>query len=97
MAEKRYALQARVSTDKPAAVRPVLARLVPRGSVTPGEQEGELRVEAEMEGASARELNRLFLSELRRAARKTRLRAEWTCGGVTERFFDYVPKGTRRA
>jgi len=27
--------------------------------------------------------------------RKTRLHAEWTAGGSVERFFDYVPKGTR--
>ncbi len=97
MAGKRYSLQAWVSTDNPGAVRPVLARLIPHGSVTAGEQEGEFRVEAEMEGASARELNRLLLSELRRAEKKTRLRAEWTGEDVTERFFDYVPKGTRRA
>ena len=50
-----------------------------------------------MKGSSARELNRHLLSELRRAEKKTRLRAEWTCEGITERFFDYVPKGTRSA
>ena len=41
--------------------------------------------------------NRQLLSELRRAEKKTRLRAEWTSGGVTEKFFDYVPKGTKKA
>jgi hypothetical protein len=45
-----------------------------------------------MEGENAKELNRSLLSELRRAERRTRLRAEWTCGETTERFFDYVLK-----
>ncbi|MGA7475682.1 MAG: hypothetical protein WBW47_00495 [Thermoplasmata archaeon] len=97
MAEKRYSLQAQVSTDNPTAVRPVLARLIPTGSVTAGGKEGEFRVAAEMEGTSARDLNRFLLSELRRAEKKTRLRAEWTSEGITERFFDYVPKGTHKA
>ena len=47
--------------------------------------------------ASACDANRELLSELRRVERKTRLRAEWTAGGSVERFFDYVPKGTRPA
>jgi len=50
-----------------------------------------------MTGPAARDLNRSLLSALRRAERRTRLRAEWTAGGMTERFFDYVPKGTRPA
>ena len=54
-------------------------------------------VRAEVESASARDANRELLSELRRVERKTRLRAEWTAGGSVERFFDYVPKGTRPA
>ena len=52
-------------------------------------------VEAKLTGASARELNRQLLSDLRQAEKRTRLRSEWTSGGTTERFFDYVPKGTR--
>lgn len=96
MVARRFVLRARVSTDSPAAVRPVLDRLVGGGSVRRGDAEGEFHVDAEMEGASARDLNRSLLSELRRAEKRTRLRAEWTCDGVTERFFDYVPKGTTR-
>jgi len=53
----------------------------------------ELVVKGEMEGSSARDLNRALLSALRHVERKTRLRAEWTSEGTTERFFDYVPKG----
>ncbi len=50
-----------------------------------------------MQGESARELNRTLLSALRRVERKTRLRAEWKSGNTTERFFDYVPKGSQKA
>lgn len=96
MAGKRYALRARVSTASPAVVKPVLDRWTSRGTVTVGEREGEFEIQAEVEGSSARELNRVLLSELRRAERRTRLRAEWSTDGVTERFFDYVPKGTRK-
>lgn len=97
MTEKIYALRARVSTDNESAVRPVLERLVTGGSVSAGDSPGEFRLEAKMAGASAKDLNRALLSELRRAEKRTRLRAEWTREGVTERFFDYVPKGTKKA
>jgi len=46
-----------------------------------------------MAGESARELNRTLLSALRKVERRTRLRSEWTSLNVSERFFDYVPKG----
>ena len=97
MPGKSYALHARVSSDNPDAVAPVLERLFGAAAVAPGEALGEFRVEARMTGAGARELNREVLTELRRAERKTRLRAEWTRDGVTERFFDYVPKGKQKA
>ena len=95
--KKRFSVYARVSTDNPTAVRPVLERLLAPGSVSAGEEEHELRVRAEMEGPSARDLNRHLLSELRRIEKRTRLRSEWTTEGSTERFFDYVPKGKRSA
>lgn len=97
MAPKRYSLVARVSTDSPAAIAPVLRALIAAGSVTAGKEPKEFLVQAEMIGESAKDLNRALLSALRRVEKKTRLRAEWTGGGVTERFFDYVPKGTKKA
>ncbi len=54
-----------------------------------------LRVRVQLEGESARDLNRAVLSALRRVERRTTLRAEWTSGTTVERFFDYVPKGIR--
>jgi hypothetical protein len=102
MAGTKYRLIATISTDNAGAVRPVLARLVAgRGSVeevaaqsAAGEGKGDFRVQAEMEGASAKDLNRALLSALRQAEKRTRLRAEWTSGDTTERFFDYVLKKT---
>ncbi|HYA71355.1 MAG TPA: hypothetical protein VEH28_08340 [Thermoplasmata archaeon] len=97
MDPKRFTLRARVSTDNPTALQPVLERLVPSRPILRDEKTGEFRVETVMDGSSARDLNRTFLSELRRVEKRTRLRAEWTCNGVTERFFDYVAKGKQRA
>ena len=67
--------------------------MVPGGSV---KQEGEeFVVRAVLEGADVKELNKRLLSALRRAEKKTRLRAEWTTeNGTTYRFFDYVLKKT---
>ena len=95
MAEKAFVLVARVSTENARAVRSALNQLLPKGSVSSGD-EGFL-VKATMRGADARSLNRALLTALRRVERRTRLRAEWTSGGTTERFFDYVPKGVRKA
>ena len=95
MANRKFSLLARVNTENPQAVKRALQALVPKSSITRTE-EGFL-VKAELSGASARELNRTLLSALRRIERKTSLRAEWTSGGMMERFFDYVPKGTRQA
>lgn len=89
-----YRLFARVSSDDPPRIRAVLERYVGhRGQVTPIEDGFEVR--AQLVGASARDLNRELLSELRSVVRRTRLRSEWSQGATTERFFDYVPKGVR--
>ena len=92
----RYSLKARVSTDNPGAIESVLSRLVPHGSVARSENGQEFVVEGTFDGVSARDLNRTLLTELRRVEKRTRLRAEWTCGDTVERFFDYVPKGTHK-
>jgi hypothetical protein len=95
VASKRFRVAARVSSSNLRAIKPVLEHLIKSGSVK--EAEGEFIVEAEMVGDSAKELNRLILSTLRRVEKKTRLRAEWTSeNGTTQRFFDYVLKKTTR-
>jgi len=93
MTAKSFKLTARVSSDSPKAVKPVLEKAVGKASVK--EVNGEFVVEAEMKGESAKDLNRSLLSALRRAEKKTRLRSEWTAAdGTTERYFDYVLKKT---
>jgi len=92
-----YTLRAKVSTDNPVAVEPVLTQMIRRGTVTRTGDGHDFDVTGVLDGATARDLNRQLLSELRRAEKRTRLRAEWTCQGTAERFFDYVPKGTRKA
>lgn len=94
MTEQSFYLVADVSSDDPAAIEQVLRNHV-QGQIT--RLADGFHVEAEMHGSSARELNRMLLSALRVAHRKTRLRSEWTSAGVTHRFFDYVPKETRSA
>jgi hypothetical protein len=89
-----FHLIAEVSSDSPDAIGPVLEQLV--GGTVAKTPEG-FHVDSWMEGTDSRELNRELLSALRRVERRTRLRAEWTANGVTDRFFDYVQKGTRLA
>ena len=91
-----FKLSARISSESLDAIKPLLERIV-SGKGTVKETEQGMEINAELEGESARALNRMLLSELRRAEKHTRLRSEWTSGGVTEKFFDYAPKGTLRA
>ncbi|MGO9584198.1 MAG: hypothetical protein ACLP36_15485 [Acidimicrobiales bacterium] len=89
-----FHLIADVSSDTPGAIGSLLEELID-GTVT-ATPDG-FHVDGFMRGSDARELNRFLLSALRRVERRTRLRAEWTANGETNRFFDYVPKGTRPA
>ena len=89
---KRFGLKARVSSKNESAIRPVLKSLIGKGTVK--EEGGEFIVESEMEGPSAKDLNRTLLSALRRIEKRTTLRAEWTSGKTTVRYFDYVLKKT---
>jgi len=85
-----FKLKARINRSDARTIQQALDQLAAKGSV---KQEGdEFIVEAEMEGASAKELNRTLLSALRGVEKRTTLRAEWTSGDTTERFFDYVLK-----
>jgi hypothetical protein len=91
----RFSLIGDISSDSPAAVRPVITEVIEDATVT--EVNDGLHVVGTLEGADARDVNRRLLSALRRAERRTRLRAEWTGDGQVYRFFDYVPKSTRPA
>jgi hypothetical protein len=88
-----FKLKARINRSDAETIRHGLGLLSARGSVRKAGD--EFVVEAQMEGASARDLNRTFLSALRKAEKRTVLRAEWTSDdGTSERFFDYVLKKT---
>ena len=94
MAQKNFKLRARVNSESPLAIESALEQIIAdKGTVKQTDQGFE--VEVELEGENARDLNRTILSELRRAEKHTRIRAEWASGDTVERFFDYVPKGTR--
>ncbi len=96
MADEKFRLKARVSSSNLFAIKPVLERIIAnKGTIKQTEQGFE--VEADLQGESARALNRMILSELRKVEKRTQIRAEWTSGNATEKFFDYVPKGTPRA
>jgi len=87
-----FKLQARINRSDAQTIRQALDQLAAKGSVR---KEGdEFMVEAEMEGANAKELNRALLSAMRKVNKRTTLRAEWTSDAATERFFDYVLKKT---
>jgi hypothetical protein len=92
---KRFKLSACVSSDNPPAIKPVLERIIGNEGTIKSTSEG-FEVNAELDGESTRDLNRTLLSEMRKVEKKTRIRAEWTLGNTTERFFDYVPKVTRK-
>jgi hypothetical protein len=95
MVNKRFRITARVSSSSPQAIRPVLEKIIAKGSVK--KEEAEFVIETEMQGSNARELNRSLLSALRKVEKKTRLRAEWSSDdGITLRFFDYVLKKTSK-
>jgi hypothetical protein len=86
-----FKLKAGVSRSDVQTIEHALDQLAAKGSVRRAAE--EFIVEAEMEGASAKELNRILLSALRKVQRRTTLRAEWTSSdNITERFFDYVLK-----
>ena len=89
-----FTLVATVSTEAVPQIQEALRNLIPDGSIK--RTADGFAVTGKMTGKDARDLNRTLLSALRRVEKKTRLRAEWTSGGTTERFFDYVPKGTRK-
>lgn len=96
MTEKKFKLKCQVSSNSPEAVKPVLMKVIGKNGSIKLLDDG-FEVNAELRGESARDLNRSLLSDMRKAEKKTRLRSEWTCEGVTEKFFDYGLKSTKKA
>ena len=96
MSVKIYKLKAQVSSNNPKSVLQVVKRFVGgKGEVV---LNGDMiEMNAELEGESAKDLNRSLLSEMREIEKKTRLRAEWTSNNITEKFFDYVSKSVKES
>ena len=96
IAQKKFVLSAKVSSDNPQAIRPCLERIIgTKGTIKKTEQGFEIK--ADFEGESAVVLNRMILSELRRAEKRTRIRSEWASDDNIYVFFDYVLKRTHKS
>ena len=95
MPEKKFRLFATVSSANPSAIKSVLERVLGSSSSIKPASDG-FEVNSELKGESARDLNRMLLSELRKVEKRTRLRSEWTCEETTEKFFDYALKQTKK-
>ncbi len=102
MEDRLFHLTATVSTENPKAILPVLKVILGEHfrveelltkDIKIGEK-GEFAVDAELIGDSAKDLNRSLLSALRKAEKRTSLRAAWGSGKTVEEFFDYVSKKT---
>jgi hypothetical protein len=88
-----FLLHARINRADAQTIRQALAELAARASIT---AEGdEFTIDAEVDGPSAKELNRRLLSALRKAHKRATLRTQWISpANVTESYFDYVLKKT---
>jgi len=95
MPQKKFTLLAKVSSDNPSAIKPVLGSLIGNKGTIKSTDDG-FEIQAELEGESAKDLNRMLLSEMRKVEKRTRLRAEWSSDKTVQKFFDYVPKGIRK-
>jgi hypothetical protein len=71
LVQRTFKLSACISSDNPSAIRTVLEQFLGgKGSVKA--TDGGFEVEAELTGESARDLNRVLVSQMRRAERRTR-------------------------
>ena len=95
MVEKTIKRCATISSENLSAVNTVLEHIIgDSGSI---KQAGKgFEVVAELKGESARDLNRMMLSEMRRVEKKTSIRSQWTYEGTTEKFFDYALKQSKK-
>jgi hypothetical protein len=81
--QMNFRLNARINRSDAETIRQALDQLAAKGSVRKGGD--EFVVEPEMEGACAKDLNRMLLSALRKVEKRTTLRAEWTSDDCTVR------------
>lgn len=94
MTAKKFKLSASISSNNPSAIKPVLELNIGNQGTIRSTAEG-FEVDAVLEGESAKDLNRMLLSAMRKVEKKTRIRAEYASKDTIEKFFDYVLKSTR--
>jgi len=91
MSQKNFQLSARVTSANPPAIKRLLEETIGyKGSIKPANEGFE--VTAEFEGESARDLNRMLLTKLRKIEKRTSIRSEWTSIDSVDKFFDYALK-----
>ena len=90
-----FKFQARVARADRAAIEQALAAL--GAEFTLAQPCEDFTIEGEVEGESAKDLNRRLLSALRKTQKRATLRAQWrSSGNLVESYFDYVLKKTTR-
>lgn len=95
MIAKTFVLAADVTACDPARIQDTLIEMVGVDGVLRTDRGFHIRTT--VEGRNAVELNREFLSALRRIEPSTTLRSEWTCDGPAEQFVNFDPLASRAA
>ncbi len=72
----KHVLVAEITADEPKRVEPLLTEIVSVNAIL--RTDTGFKIRTTLEDESARELNRLLLSALRRIFKGTTLKAEWT-------------------
>ena len=86
-----FKLHARVHRADAETIRLALAELGAEAKIM--QESDEFIIDADVDGESAKDLNRRLLSALRRVHKRATLRARWTSpANLTESYFDYVLK-----
>ncbi|MCL4540160.1 MAG: hypothetical protein M1378_11300 [Bacteroidetes bacterium] len=95
MTARKFVLAADVTAGDPAKIQGALIELVGIDAVL--RTDHGFHVRTTVEGRNAIELNRGFLSALRRTEPSATLRSEWTCDGMAEQFVNFDPLASRGA
>jgi hypothetical protein len=92
---KQFKLYACINTSSPSVVKPVLVDMVGNDGSVRTTSEG-LIVEAMLRGENIADLNRMFLSQLRRVEKKAIVRTIWTKEDRMETPISYMHKSRIR-
>ncbi len=95
MIANRFVLVADVTACDPARILGALIEMVGVDALLRTDR--GFHVRTTVEGRDAFELNREFLSVLRRAEPSATLRSEWVCDGTAEQFVNFEPLASRAA